>query len=62
MSKEKHDKPLFLDMPFKEALARYAQADPGEMEEPKKKKKKRRRATTPISESTKRALPSLDKT
>jgi hypothetical protein len=38
----KREKPFHLDMPFDEALRRYAQADPREVAEREKKAKKRR--------------------
>jgi hypothetical protein len=41
MSKEKYEKAFALDMPFGEALERFAQTDPRELPEPKKEKKKR---------------------
>jgi hypothetical protein len=43
----KHEKPFHLDMPFDEALRRYAQTDPRELAPPQekaKKQKKRRRS------------------
>jgi hypothetical protein len=60
MSKEKYEKPFALDMPFGEALARYAQTDPREVPEPEKKKK-RKRAPLSISESTEEAPTSSGK-
>jgi hypothetical protein len=39
----KREKPFHLDMPFDEALKRYAQADPREAEEQEKKVTKRRK-------------------
>ena len=38
---KKHEKPLHLDMPFEEALGRFARTDPGEAAEPEKQKEKR---------------------
>jgi hypothetical protein len=38
----KHEKPFHLDMPFDEALRRYAQADPREVAERETKAKKKR--------------------
>jgi len=40
MSKGKYEEPFHLDLPFGEALERYAQTEPRELPEPKKKKKK----------------------
>jgi hypothetical protein len=39
----KREKPFHLDIPFDEALRRYAQADPREVAEREKKAKKQRR-------------------
>lgn len=39
----KHEKPLHLDMPFDEALRRYAQADPREVAEREKTTAKKRK-------------------
>jgi hypothetical protein len=39
----KHEKPFRLDMPFDEALRRYAQTDPRELTAEKKKPEKRKR-------------------
>ncbi len=36
---KKHDKPLHLDMPFDEALGRFTQTDPTEVEREKRKQK-----------------------
>jgi hypothetical protein len=38
----KREKPFHLDLPFDEALRRYAQADPSEVAEQEKKATKRR--------------------
>lgn len=38
--KRKLEPPLHLDMPFDEALARYAQTDPAEVEPPRGKRPK----------------------
>ena len=41
--KKKYEKPLHLDMPFDEALQRYAHTDPRELKkQPAKKRKKRK--------------------
>lgn len=37
MTKRKYEKPLYIEMPFEEALGRYAGTDPKELERPKKK-------------------------
>jgi hypothetical protein len=37
----KHEKPFHLDIPFDEALRRYAQSDPNELRDQKHKTKKR---------------------
>jgi hypothetical protein len=42
MTKEKYEKALALDMPFGEALERFAHTDPRELPEPKKAKKPRK--------------------
>lgn len=52
----KREKPFHLDMPFDEALRRYAQADPREVAEREKKAKKLRRVKKP----SKRQSPQLD--
>jgi hypothetical protein len=39
MTKRKYEKPLHLDMPFDEALRRFAQTDPREIPENKKLRK-----------------------
>jgi len=45
MAKKKYEKPFHIDMPFDEALRRYARADPHEVAEREKKAKKKRRKT-----------------
>lgn len=40
MNDKKLERPLFLDMPFGEALARYAQTKPEEVEPPEGRKRK----------------------
>ena len=40
MNGKKLERPLFLDMPFGEALARYAQTKPEEVEPPRERKRK----------------------
>jgi hypothetical protein len=48
--KRKLEPPLHLDMPFDEALARYAQTDPEEVEPPKGKKPKVPKAAKRLAE------------
>lgn len=43
----KHEKPFHLDMSFDEALRRFAQTDPQEVEEPDKSKKTERKKRIP---------------
>ena len=43
MNEKKLERPLYLDMPFGEALARYAQTKPEEVEPPPGKKRKKAR-------------------
>ena len=43
----KHEKRFHLDMPFDEALQRYAQTDPHELKAEKKKPEKRKRKAPP---------------
>jgi hypothetical protein len=40
MKEKKLERPLFLDIPFGEALARYAQTKPEEVEQPPGRKRK----------------------
>lgn len=53
----KREKPFHLDMPFDEALQRYAQTDPREVAEKEKKAKKRRRSARTVAPSVARTLP-----
>lgn len=43
----KHEKPFHLDMSFDEALKRFAQTDPAELDEPAKAKKAERKKRLP---------------
>ena len=58
----KHEKPFHLDMPFDEALRRYAQAEPREISEREnkakanRKKQKRASVSTPTGPSVDRAV------
>lgn len=50
--KKKYEKPLHLDMPFDEALRRYAQTDPRELPEKNKRKAKKKQTKRLASEQT----------
>jgi hypothetical protein len=54
----KREKPLHLDMPFDEALRRYAQADPNQTAEKEARAKKRRRQKRSAASKT-HALPTV---
>jgi hypothetical protein len=56
MTKKKHEKPLHLDMSFDEALKRFAQTDPRELDPPKPKRSKRKKRASTRT----RALPQRD--
>ena len=47
MSNEKYEKKLAIDLPFGEALERFAQTNPRELPEPKKLKKLKNRDLLP---------------
>ncbi len=58
---KKHDKPLHLDIPFEEALGRFARTDPGEVKAEKNKKaKKLINRAVGIRDAVAKTLPKLE--